>query len=64
MYQKYLSHVITKLRTVLIVLNNSIYPGIYTLNFRDWLLRRGLPSNECLEKSVSVGLLTLKSGRI
>ena len=63
MYQKYLSHVITDQRTVLITLNNSIDPGIYTINF-SWLAFRGLPSNELLEKSISVGLLTLKSGRI
>ena len=63
MYQKYLSHVITDLRRVLITLNNSIDPGIYTINF-SWLAFRGLPNNELLEKSISVGLFSLKSGRI
>ena len=47
-------------RTVLVVLNNSIYPGIYTFNF-SLLAFRGLSSNELLEKKVSVWACSLLS---
>ena len=66
MYQKYLSHVITEQRTVLIVLNNFtiLFIRAFTLFNFSWMALEVYPAKELLEKSVSAGLLILKSGRI